>query len=561
MKAVLTCDLLVIGSGAAGLSAAVTAAHSGLDVIVLEKAPVIGGTTAWSGGWIWVPRNPLAMRAGIVEDIDAPRTYLAHVLGNHYDAPRIDAFLTHAPEMVSFFESRTALQFESGNQIPDTYGNVPGAGLGGRSVIAAPYDGRALGADIARLRLPLPETSFMGMTIQAGADLRAFMTMTRSPASFAHVARRFGRHLLDLALHRRGMQLRNGNALIARLMRSAIDAGVTLKTSITVTSLSTTEGRVTGADARTSEESFTVRALKGVVLATGGAPHDLSRLSQRAHGQDAPRPLATPFSDGGGADLAEAVGAVFDSSVASAFAYCPVSEVRGPEGTPSLFPHIIERGKPGIIGVLRNGQRFCNEGNGYHDYVTALLKATPEGEVAESWLICTTAFQRKYGLGQSRPRPLPLGPFVRSGYLKKGKSLADLARACGIDQKGLERTLTEFNAHARKGDDPEFGRGSTPYNRLQGDAEQTPNPCVAPIEKGPFLAVRVVPGAFGTFAGLKTNENAQVVGADGFIIEGLFAAGADMASVFGGHYPAGGINLGPAMTFGYIAGKHAAGHL
>ena len=552
-------DLIVIGSGAAGLSAAVTAAHAGAKVLILERAPVIGGTTAWSGGWIWAPGNPLAVRDGLVEEKDAPATYLSHVLGNNFDAVKVDAFLSNAPRMVEFFEMKTALQFESGSHIPDTYSDLPGAGQGGRSVIAKPYDGRALGGEIARLRRPLPATSFMGMTIQAGADLRAFLTMTSSAQSFVHVTKRFGRHLWDLAAHRRGMQLRNGNALIARLLRSALDAGVEIRTSATVADLTVENGRVCGVRLEGSDRAEVLFSRLGVVLATGGSSHDVKRLSGDV--DNPPRPLATPFSDGAGARLAEAVGATFDASVASPFAYCPVSEIPGPDGSKSLFPHIIERGKPGIIGVLKNGRRFCNEGNGYHDYVTALLEATPNCQVAESWLIATRGFQRKYGLGHSRPRPVPLGPFIRSGYLKQGRTVRELARVCGIDPDGLEHTVLAFNQQARNGEDREFGRGSTAYNRLQGDASHTPNPCVAPLEQGPFLAVRVVPGYFGAFAGLRTNENAQVLRADDTAIDGLYAAGADMMSVFGGHYPAGGINLGPAMTFGFVAAKHATGML
>ncbi len=553
-----TCDLLVIGSGAAGLSAAVTAAHRGLRVIVLEKAPVVGGTTAWSGGWIWAPRNPLAIRAGISEPIETPRQYLQQVLGDNFDAARVEAFLTAAPEMVAFFESETALQFESGTLIPDTYSRMPGAGTGGRSVIAAPYDGRRLGKHIARLRLPLPQTAFLGMTIQAGADLRAFMTLTKSPAAFLYVAKRFGRHLLDLAIHRRGMQLRNGNALIARLMTSAIAAGVDLRTNSNVTALLAEAGRVTGVSLHSEVGPAEIQARAGVVLATGGAAHDSARLAPLSQNNTPPHSLATPFSTGAGAALADPLGAVFEISLAAASAYCPVSEVPQPDGTTALFPHIVERGKPGIIGVLRNGRRFCNEGNGYHDYVAAMLAATPEGVQAESWLICTRSFQRAYGLGISRPFPVPVRPYIRSGYLKTGRTVRELALACGIDPDRLCQTVETFNAAAKNGQDPEFGRGSTAYNRLQGDPSHAPNPCVAPIEAGPFYAVRVIPGSFGSFAGLKTDAAARVLRADGTAIAGLYAAGADMASVMGGHYPAGGINLGPAMTFGYIAARHAA---
>src|SRR3954453_15572692 len=241
------CDLLVIGSGAGGLSAAVTAAWHELKVVVAEKEPVLGGTTAWSGGWMWTPLNPLAQRAGIVEDLEAPGTYLRHVLGNTFNEAKVKAFLEAAPRMVALFETHTALQFESGLKIPDTYGNVPGAGTGGRSVIAAPYDGRGLGGLIHRLRRPMRETTFMGMTIQAGSDLSAFMNVTRSPRAFIHAARRVSRHLIDLALYRRGMQLRNGLALVGRLLRSAADLGVELRTSSPAVRLLQDGGAVCGA--------------------------------------------------------------------------------------------------------------------------------------------------------------------------------------------------------------------------------------------------------------------------------------------------------------------------
>ncbi len=555
----MDCDLLVVGSGAAGLSAAVTAAFHGLKVVVAEKAPVLGGTTAWSGGWIWAPRNPVAARAGIAESPAAPRAYLQAVLGNDFDAARVDAFLLAAPRMVAFFEDHTALSFEAGLRIPDTYGDMPGAGTGGRSVIAAPYDARRLGDLLALLAPPKRETSFMGMTIQAGADLKAFMTMTRSPRSFAHVAWRFGRHLADLALYRRGMQLRSGNALVARLMRSAADLGVTFLPGAPVVRLArASSGAVAGAVLATPDGERHVGAARGVVLATGGFAHDAARRKGLFASDDTHLTLAAPGAEGDGLRLGEAAGGRVDTALASPAALCPVSEVRWPDGATGRFPHIIERGKPGLIGVLADGRRFCNEGLGYHDYVAAMQAATPEGQEVASWLVCTHAFQRRYGLGVARPAPLPVGPWIRSGYLRAGRTPAELARACGIDQAGLERTIAEFNAHARRGEDPAFHRGSTPYMRLQGDPAVSPNPCVAPLEKGPFYAVRVVPGSFGTFAGLKTDAAGRVLGDDG-PIPGLYAAGADMASVMGGHYPAGGINLGPAMTFGWIVGRHAAG--
>lgn len=556
----MDCDLLVIGSGAAGLSAALTGALSGLRVVLAEKDRVLGGTSAWSGGWIWAPRNPLARAAGLDADPQAPRQYLQSVLGNNFDAARVDAFLTHAPRMVAFLQA-AGIEFQGGTHIPDTYSHQPGAGMGGRSVIAAPYDGRQMGPLIALLRPPLRETSFMGMTIQAGADLRAFMTVLRTPRAFAHVTRRLGRHLWDLARHGRGMQLRNGNALVARLIKAAADAGVTLLPAHPARELIVQQGRVCGAVLNGPQGPVTVLAARGTVLATGGWAHDLDRRARQFPAPDSHATLAAPGADGDGLRLALAAGAVQDQSLASPGAWCPVSQVPWPDGRIGTFPHIIERGKPGIIAVRRDGKRFCNEGLGYHDYVTALLAATPAGEVAESWLICTRAFQRRYGLGVSRPAPLPLRGWIRRGYIRSGRTPQDLARACGIDPEGLARTLAEWNRHAARGADPLFQRGSSAYMRLQGDPDVTPNPCVAPIDRPPFYALRVIPGSFGTFAGLACDGRARALDARGAPIPGLYAAGAEMASVMGGHYPAGGINLGPALTFGHIAALDAAGRL
>ena len=559
---VIDCDVLIVGSGAAGLSAAVTAAWHGQKVIVVEKDAVFGGATAWSGGWAWVPCNPLAKRAGIIEDVELPRTYLKHELGERYDPAMIDAFLEAGPRMVAFFERHTRMQFADGNAIADIHGDTPGAGTGGRSVIAAPYNGREVGKLLKRLRKTMRETSFMGMPIMAGPDLAAFLNLTRSLPAAWHVTKRFGRHLIDLALHGRALQLVNGVALVARLAKSAEDLGVLLWESAPVTSLTQDAAGVTGAVVKTARGDIRIRARKAVVLAAGGFANDIERRkalfprTPTGHEHLALPPLGV---NGDGLTLGESAGGQINCDLHSTVAWAPVSRVTHSDGSIGHFPHIIERAKPGIIGVLSNGQRFVNEANGYYDYVTAMVEQAPAGEPVASWLICTHDFQRRYGLGISRPFPIPVGPFIQSGYLKSAYTLEGLARVCGIDAKGLQTTVDDYNRHAQTGQDPQFGRGSTPYNRKQGDPLHKPNPCVAPISKGPFYAVKVEPGCFGTFAGLKTNEHAQVLNADGQAIKGLYAAGTDMASIMGGYYPAGGINLGPALTFGYIAGRHMAG--
>ena len=554
------CDVLVIGSGAAGLSAAVTAAWHGQKVIVVEKDPVFGGATAWSGGWAWVPCNPLAQRAGIIEDRSAPRTYLEHELGERFNAPLIDAFLEAAPNMVGFFEKHTRLQFADGNGIADIHGDTPGAGTGGRSVIAAPYDAREAGKLLKRLRRTMRETAFWGMPIMAGKDLTAFLTLTRSWRSLLHVCKRITRHLVGLATHGRALHLVNGVALVARLAKSAEDLGVLLWESAPARRLLRDDGKVVGAVVQTAKGDVTIKA-RAVVLAAGGFPNDIERRkamfprTPSGHEHLALPPLS---ANGDGLRLGERAGGKGADDLHSPVAWAPVSKVPYSDGSSGHFPHIIERGKPGIIGVLSNGQRFVNEAGGYYDYVSAMVAAAP-GEKVESWLICDHTFQRRYGLGIARPFPLPTTALVRNGYLKRADSLHDLANQCGIEARGLIDTVTEYNHHARLGEDPQFGRGSTLYNRKQGDALHGPNPCVAPIEQGPFYAVKVEPGCFGTFAGLRTNEHAQVLDGDQQPIAGLYAAGCDMASIMGGHYPAGGINLGPALTFGYIAARHIAG--
>ena len=557
------CDLVVVGGGAAGLSAAVTAAHHGLRVIVAEKAPVLGGATSWSGGWLWAPLNPLSQAEGIVEDIDAPRTYLKHALGENFDEPRVEALLENSRHMVAFFEQRTSMQFVSGTWIADIQGELPGAGTGGRSVGPKPINARRLNKELRdKLRPQLYETSFLGMGIMAGPDLQAFLHATTSVRSFFHAGWRVAFHLFDLVTNRRGMQLVNGTALVARLAKSADDLGVRLWVRSPVTRLLTDDGAVTGAVVATSDGEVTVRARRGVLLAAGGFPNDVERrraLFPRTPTGREHWTLAPPETTGDGINLGESVGGQFDASLASPAAWCPVSLVPYRGGRVGTYPHIVDRGKPGLIGVLSNGRRFVNEADGYYQYATAMINAAPPDEEVASWLICDHAFQRRYPFGMSKPFPVPVWPYLRSGYLTRGKTLAKLARKCGIDPANLAQTVEEFNAHARVGEDPAFGRGTTAFNRASGDPEHGPNPSLAPIEKPPFYAIKVLPGSFGTFAGLRTDPQSRVLDVRGEPIAGLYAAGSDQANVMGGHYPSGGINIGPAMTFGYVAGRHVAG--
>jgi succinate dehydrogenase/fumarate reductase flavoprotein subunit len=560
----LDCDVLVVGSGAGGLSAAVTAAYHGLKVVVVEKADVCGGATSWSGGWAWTPGNPLAKAAGVNEDRELFRTYLRHQLGRNYQEDRVEAFLEAVPHMVGFFQDKTSLQFVPGAQIKDIYGSTPGAGTGHRSVGPKPLNARRIKPGLrAKMRHQLYETSFLGMGIMAGPDLSKFLAASQGNIrGVFHAGWRVGFHLLDLVIHRRNMQLVNGTALTGRLLKSADDLGVEIRVSTPARHLLTDgSGNVTGAVVSSPEGELQINASRGVVLACGGFPHDVSRRKEMfpktPTGQEH-WTLAPKETTGDGITMAQAVGAHFETDVKSPAAWCPVSLVPYRSGRIGTFPHIMDRAKPGSIGVRRDGKRFVNEADGYYDYIEGLINATPEGEPVEAWQIADAAFVRKFPLGMAKPLPVPLFPYLRSGYLKKGNTLEELAAACGIDPQGLVATVAEFNDNAAKGIDPGFRRGASEFNRYGGDPKNTPNPSLRPLGKGPFYAVKIVPGSFGTFAGLAADSRARVLDNQGQPIGGLYVAGNDQASVMGGHYPAGGINLGPALTFGYIAGRDLA---
>ncbi|VEE07542.1 FAD-dependent oxidoreductase [Neisseria animalis] len=560
------CDVLIAGSGAGGLAAAVTAAHHGLKVIVAERAAVCGGATARSGGWAWVPGNPLAKADGVNEPRDDFRNYLKAVIGEAgYDHERIEVFLENAPHMVGFFENFTPLKFTPGAKICDIYGKLPGAGTGHRSVAATPFYAASLPKHLLGI---LPDqfkmTSFWGMGIMAGPDLGHFLNAMRNPRSFAYVARRTAVHIWDKIVHRRNMQMVNGLALIAKLVQAADEKGVQIKVNSPVGELLFDEGgRVCGALLDTPEGKVKVHAARGVVLATGGYPANIGRRKNFPRNPDGRHhwTLAPDEADGAGLALAESAGGYLDDSGRSPAAWCPVSLVDFKDGSTGVFPHIADRAKPGVIGVLQNGRRFVNEADGYYDYVSAMIRAVPEGETVQSWLIGDARVIRRYMFGYAKPRPIPRRLYTRRlKCVVQADTLDGLAEQCGIDPVGLMNTVARFNQNAKKGIDPDFGRGETPFNRYGGDASAGfPNPSLAPLGKGPYYAVRVLPGSFGTFAGIAVNARSQVIRADGGTVDGLYAIGLDQKSVFGGNYPCGGINIGPAMTFGYAVARDLAG--
>jgi succinate dehydrogenase/fumarate reductase flavoprotein subunit len=554
----MECDVLVAGSGAGGLAAAITARRLGLEVIVAEKEPLFGGTTARSGGWLWIPNHPMQAAIGVTDSLDEASTYLLHEAGEKYDPERVNAFLTEGPRMVDWFQRETVVKFDASATFSDYHPDAPGGKAGGRSIVASAYDGRELGPLLEKLRPPLPELTVFGVMIGSGVELVHFMRWSKSLASAAFVARRLLGHGLARLVYGRGVRLTNGNALAGRLLKSAMDAGVVLWNHCSVLELTRSNLRIEGAVVEREGKSIHIKTRKGVVLACGGFPHDPERRKRlfphAVHHSPAP-----PGNVGDGLRLAHRAGARVDETLPNAAAWVPVSQVPRDDGSVGLFPHFIDRAKPGVIAVTRKGRRFVNEGNSYHDFVQALLKEVPGDREISAWLITDHRAIRAYGLGFVKPRPLPLAPHLKSGYLLKGDSVEELAKKMGVEKEPFLKTLREYNTNAASGLDPAFNKGGTAYNRFYGDAEIQPNPCVAPIVAAPFYAVKVVIGDLGTYAGIVTNGNAQVLDENKRPIPGLYAAGNDALSIMGGNYPGPGITLGPAMTFGWIAGRHLAG--
>lgn len=361
---------------------------------------------------------------------------------------------------------------------------------------------------------------------------------------------------LAAATRRTGQHLVNGNALVARLLRSALDAGVRFQLNAPVVRLLQGPRGVSGAVLRSDGGEIHVEA-GAVVLACGGFPHDRQRLAQvvphaaEGYGHFSAAP---PDNQGEGIRLGESVGGQFDTSLRHPLAWAPVSRVTLASGQQLMFPHLVERAKPGVIAVLPNGKRFVNEADSYHDFIAALLAATPAGDTPQAWLLADRRALRRYGLGHARPFPFTPTAWLRTGYLQRGNTLAELAKQCAIDANALAETVERFNHFASTGEDVDFHRGASAYNRAQGDHQVT----LGPLREGPFYAVRILPGSLGTFSGLQTDEHARVLDEQQQPIPGLYAIGNDMSSVMRGYYPSGGITLGPAMTFGYLVGKNLA---
>ena len=548
------CDVVVLGAGAGGMTAAAVAAAAGLQVVLLEKTLLVGGTTAISGGMVWVPGNPMAAAIGRPDSVAAARQYLAALVAGDYNAAVRETFLANAAPAMAWLEAHTSVRLQPVEVYPDYYPNLPGAALGGRVLEPVPFDARRLGKAFSMLRPPLPEFTLFGGMMVARPDLAHFRTVFRSWRATARVADLVGQYLWQRMSHRRGTSLVLGNALAAQLLESMIRLKADLRVGVAAERLlREADGAVIGVVAAGRR----IRARRGVVLATGGFSHNPRWRAALLPSAAGAVSAANPGNTGDGIDLGCAVGATVERRGENAAFWTPASCFRRGDGSDGVFPHTVtDRGKPGSIVVDAQARRFVNEAVSYHEFVRAMLRA---GNAAPVFLICDRRFLWRYGLGAIHPFSLSLRRWKASGYLVEAADIRTLAGRLGLDPDRLAATLERFNSSARLGEDPAFGRGGDAYQRYLGDPQQTPNPCVRPIEHAPFYAIALRPADLGTSAGLVTDGAAQVLDADAVPIPGLYACGNDMNSVMNGAYPGPGITLGPALTFGFLAGRSLCG--
>jgi len=554
------CDFLVIGSGAAAMSAALTATVKGLDVLVVEKEDKFGGATARSGGCPWIPCSPHAAAMGYHDSREEAETFFRHETGERYNADTVSAFLDNGPEMLTFIEQNSPVRFGFLGGFPDYHCDSPGGSKTGRALYPKNWDAAPLGEELHRLRPPLRTGTFMGMQIGVN-EVGYYTTAGRKIRSALYVVKCMLLRLRDQFRAGRTLRLALGNALIGGLTSAYFERGGRLWTEAPAKKLVVKDGRVAGAVVDTAEGRVEISARRGVMIATGGFPHDSAlRAELFPHGARAPE-LWNMFpygNTGDGIKMARGVGARFESDTKSPVAFSPIIRLPNVEGGLETMPAFFNRGMPGVIAVTRNGKRFCNEGRSYHDFSVNLVKVTPAEEEPVAWIIFDHRVLRRYGMGPVYPWPMPYRHYVRNGFLKCGSTMRELAHEAGINADQLEQTVAQYNLHAREGHDPEFHRGTHAFDIANGDPEHRPNPCVGPLDKAPYYAMRVFAGCVGTFPGLQTNGKGEVLDEAGKPIPGLYAGGNDMLSITGGDYISGGCTVGPGLTFGYIVGKQVS---
>jgi 3-oxosteroid 1-dehydrogenase len=537
-------DVVVAGSGAAGMTAALTAASQGLSVVVIEKTSYFGGSTARSGGGVWVPCNSVLKQAGVRDSEEQASSYLAHVAGDCVTPERQRAVLQHGPAMLDLVTSSAPITFAWVPGYADYYPEAPGGMASGRTIEPEPLDGRILGDELGRLNppyLPAPE----GMAITA-ADYRWLSLGTRHPRAIWTTAKVAGRMAATKAFGRRTMTL--GQALSAGMRAGLAAANVPVWLDTPLTGLHISDGRVTGVRVTRDGQPAVIRARRGVLIATGGFERN---AAMRAEYQRQPIgtdwTVGSPGNTGDGILAGQEAGAALDL-MDDAWWGPSIPLTGGP------FFCLSERSLPGCILVNAAGERFVNEAAPYVDAVHAMYdKHTDDKPHIPAWLIIDQRYRNSYVFAGLPPRkPLPRRWYA-AGAVFRAPSLAELADQVAIASDGLTETVRRFNGFARAGKDEDFGRGDSAYDRYYGDPRCRPNPNLAPLAQPPFYAIKIVPGDLGTKGGLRTDERARVLRRDGTVIEGLYAAGNASAAVMGHSYAGAGATIGPAMTFGYIA--------
>ncbi|HGA2320820.1 TPA: FAD-dependent oxidoreductase [Pseudomonas putida] len=551
-------DLVVLGSGAGGFATAATAACRGLKVLVVEKAERFGGTSAISGGAVWIYGSDQAQAAGAEDSPEAMRTYLKTIIGAGYNPALVDAFIEQGHQALRWLERNTELRYGLRPHSPDYYPDEPGATEFGRALEMVEYDGRHLGSRFKDLQMPPPGMLLFGGMMVNRVDIQHFLNLRRSPASLWHCLKLMARYARDRLRHPRGTRLTTGNALIARLASSAFAHGSELWLRSEAQELIVERGVVSGVIVQREGRLIHVQARGGVVCAMGGFAAGKLAAGYRPDAATTHLSMSPATNDGAALRLGEKVAAAQGEGLAANFFWAPVSELRHANGQRERFPHLVtDRAKPGVIAVDPAGRRFVNESNSYHHFVQTMFA----NGIGHCWLICDAEAMNRYGLGLARPKPVDNSALIAAGYLQHAASVPALAAAIGVDPQALQQTLEHFNADARNGIDRAFGKGGNSYNRYMGDPQHQPNPCLAPLTKAPFYAIRIHTGDLGSARGLVTDTNANVLNRSGAPIAGLYAVGNDMNSMMNGTYPGPGITLGPALTFGWLAASHIAERL
>jgi 3-oxosteroid 1-dehydrogenase len=527
-------DVVVVGSGGAGMTAALTAARRGLSVAVVEKASVYGGSTARSGGGLWLPGNEVLRRAGVVDDASSASAYLTGVAGPEVSPARVRAFLEHGPEVLEFVLANTPLEFAWVPGYPDYYPEADGGRAGGRTIEPRPLDVRRLGPDIGTLAPPY-RAAPDGVAVTA-VDYKWLSLGMRHPRAVLTAAR-LGAAGLAARVRRRRL-LTMGQALAAGLRAGLRAAGVPVMLDTAMTDVLVEGDRVVGI--RTSQGEL--RARRGVLLASGGFEQN-ETMRRRYQQVGADWTVGAPGNTGDGIEAGRRLGAALDLMDEAWW---------GPSLPLTGGPYfcLAERNLPGCLMVDASGRRFVNESAPYVDAVHAMLEKPGR---LPAWLVTDQTYRDRYLFAGRGPRaPLPRRWFD-AGVAHRAADLDELAGRIGVPAGELRAAVDRFNAFADSGKDDDFHRGESAYDRYYGDPRNHPNPCLGALRKPPFYAFQVVPGDLGTKGGLRTDEKARVLRPDDTPVPGLYAAGNASASVMGRSYAGAGATLGPAMTFGYLA--------